>query len=229
MKISVIIPTLNEEYYIGRLLQQLVEYSSNEDFEVIVVDGGSTDETTKIVSEYAVKLFKATVSSRAHQMNLGASHAKNDVLYFVHADVQLPPSFLNDIEQTISQGYEAGCYRFRFYHKPNPLLHINDFFTRFPFKWCRGGDQTLFVKRDLFNSLGGFNEDYVIMEDYELLDRITPAYLFKVMPKSVGVSPRKYDKNGYLKVQLANLKAMTMYRKGLNPNLIKQYYQQALS
>lgn len=226
--ISVIIPTLNEEENIGRLLQFFDEHPRKSELEIIVVDGGSKDQTCSIAQSYPCHLLRSAKQSRASQMNLGATHAKGDVLYFVHADTLPPGSFVDDIYSAHLTGYKIGCYRFKFRNKPTPLLHINDFFTRLPFMWCRGGDQTLFVDNGLFSSLGGFNEDFVIMEDYELLERTKKYSKFIIMPKSVEVSSRKYEHNSYMKVQLTNLKAMKMYRNGVNPARIRNYYTNKL-
>ena len=230
MVISIIIPTLNEENYIGTLLTFLSSHPQKDQFEVIVVDGGSTDATVELARRFNHRTIQTKIASRAHQINEGAKLANGDVLYFVHADTQLIPSFVDDIKTAIQAGTNSGCYRFKFYKPKNPLLHINGYFTRFPFKWCRGGDQTLFIKKDLFESLGGFNEHYVIMEDYELLDRLEQQNVpFMVLPKSVKVSARKYEQNSYLKVQLANLKAMRMYKNGVSPIEIKNYYHATLN
>ena len=80
-------------------------------------------------------------------MNEAAAIAKGDVLYFVHADTIVTKSFYADIQKAIAEGFEMGCYRYKFDQYKNPLLYINSFFTRFPMLWCRGGDQTLFVKK----------------------------------------------------------------------------------
>lgn len=230
MFISVIIPTLNEESYIGDLLDFLTKHPQKNQFEVIVVDGQSDDQTAEIVKSYNVALHFANASSRALQMNTGAKHAVGDIFYFVHADVQLVSSFVDDILKAEEQGFNSGCFRFRFVKPSNPLLYINGFFTRFPFEWCRGGDQTLFITREAFDRVDGFDESYVIMEDYDLLSRLKKNSVpFKIIPKSVQVSSRKYEANSYLKVQMANLKAMKMYRKGFNPKEIKDFYMQALN
>lgn len=227
--ISVIIPTLNEEEHIGAILDFLKDHPLQDQFEVIVVDGNSTDRTLSIVNSYNVFPCSTEHCSRALQMNIGARHAKGDILYFVHADVKLIPSFVDDIIDAIRRGFVSGCYRFKFDHPRNPLLHINGFFTRFPFKWCRGGDQTLFISKEAFDEIGGFDERYVIMEDYDLLDRLEHKGMsFKVIPKSVKVSARKYLSNSYLKVQMTNLKAMKMYKRGVSPHAIKNFYAQAL-
>ncbi|MEO9484773.1 MAG: TIGR04283 family arsenosugar biosynthesis glycosyltransferase [Ekhidna sp.] len=229
MLISVIIPTLNEEERIGSLLKFLTSHPLKNRFEVIVVDGESEDKTAVIARTFDVPVYTSDPCSRALQMNKGAKEAKGDVLYFVHADVQLVPSFVNDIIEAVSKGFESGCYRFKFDNPSNPLLHINGFFTRFPFKWCRGGDQTLFITKEAFSRIDGFDERFVIMEDYNLLDRLGQEGLsFKVIAKSIKVSARKYETNSYLKVQAANLKAMKMYKKGESPDLIKKFYTSAL-
>lgn len=230
MFISIIIPTLNEEDYIGRLLSFLKGHSRNSAFEIIVVDGGSTDNTTSIVKEAGITPLTTKLSSRAHQMNEGAKNAQGQVLYFLHADTQPTESFVEDISHAVEKGVQSGCYRFKFDNPNNLLLHVNGFFTRFPFKWCRGGDQTLFIRKEIFDALEGFDEKYVIMEDYDILDRIDKSgFSFTVLPKSVRVSARKYNQNSYLKVQIANLRAMKMYRRGEDPSRIKAYYATALN
>ncbi|WP_421765526.1 TIGR04283 family arsenosugar biosynthesis glycosyltransferase [Ekhidna sp.] len=230
MFISIIIPTLNEEGHIGRLLHFLSTHPQKHDYEIIVVDGGSKDKTTSIVREFGLEPESTNMASRAHQMNVGAIQSKGKVLYFVHADTQPAESFVADIRSAIENGVESGCYRFKFDNPQNPLLHVNGFFTRFPFKWCRGGDQTLFIQKDTFDMLGGFDEKYVIMEDYDILDRIEREGIsFSVLPKSVKVSARKYHQNSYLKVQITNFKAMKMYRQGADPVRIKNYYTNALN
>lgn len=83
--------------------------------------------------------------------------------------------------------------------------------TRFDRIMCRGGDQTLFITRSLFDRLGGYKDDYMIMEDYDLIERIQDITDFKIIQKDVTVSSRKYHNNGYLKVQIANFVVFMMY------------------
>ncbi len=227
MRISVIIPTYFEENTISRLLDFLCQPIYRSQIEVIIVDGGSKDNTVAIARQYPVKLITAEKASRPHQMNLGAKHAMGEIFYFVHADVQLVSSFVEDIEQAL-QTCEAGCYRYVF-DSSHTLLKINAFFTRFPMMWCRGGDQTLFITRNLFEQLGGFDEYFEVMEDFDLIRRIKEHTRFHIIPKSVIVSARKYDHNSYLKVQWVNLKAFRMFKRGVTPIEIRKYYKQALN
>ena len=132
MLISIVIPTLNEEDYIGSLLGFLSNHPQKDQFEVIVVDGSSNDSTREIIQKYDCKELTVDKPSRAYQMNFGARHAKGEVLYFVHADTQPVSSFVDDIQGVMNLGVMSGCYRFKFDKPQNLLLHINGFFTRFP-------------------------------------------------------------------------------------------------
>jgi hypothetical protein len=157
-------------------------------------------------------------------MNYGAQQAQGDILYFVHADTVPPSSFPDDIADATSQGYESGCYRYKF-NIDHPLLNINAHCTRYDRLMCRGGDQTLFITRSLFNELGGFREDYMIMEDYDLIEKIQSCSPFKIIPKNATVSARKYDVNGYFQVNIANLIVFMMYFAGASQQTMVHAYK----
>lgn len=228
MKISVIIPTLNEQENIGSLVQHLLANGKNNVAEVIVVDGESTDNTIAIASSCGAKVIRTKKVSRAAQMNLGAEEASGDILYFVHADVKLIPTFAEDILQAIQEDYIAGCYRYQF-DSPKRILKINAHFTRFNRLFCRGGDQTLFILKDLFKALHGYDEYFVVMEDYDLIRRIQKKYAFKIIPKNILVSARKYDSNSWLRVQLANLIVFIMYILNTSPKKMQNLYKKMLN
>jgi rSAM/selenodomain-associated transferase 2 len=228
MKLSVIIPTYNEEENITHLLTRLFQSTQKEKLEIIIVDGCSTDKTKELVKQFKVEFFCANVQSRAAQMNFGAKKATGDVLYFVHADTLPPISFYEDIQKAIKNGNKAGCYRFKF-NSPNILLRLNAFMTRFPFLICRGGDQSLFVTKELFFSLGMYDEYYSIMEEYDLIQKIKSKEQFKVIQKDIIVSARKYRNNSYLRVQKANYTAFKMFKSGVHPDKIKAKYYNLLN
>lgn len=152
MKISVIIPTLNEQEYLGRLLDFLVQNNDPRLAEIIVVDGNSTDETYQIAREFGRKtsvpsqIVQMDKSSRTAQLQFGAKLAVGDLLYFVHADTLPPDTFLDDIEASINDGADLGSFRFRF-ESDRVVLKVNSWFTRFNTLSVRGGDQTVFVKK----------------------------------------------------------------------------------
>jgi rSAM/selenodomain-associated transferase 2 len=227
--ISVIIPTYNESDNIQKAVNQLI-VNAHQTIEIIISDSpNSIDDIEAISFPESVRVIKSKTPGRAAQMNEAAIMATGNVLYFVHADTLVNPDFETDIESMITNGLDLGCYRYRFDKYFTPLLYINSFFTRFNKIWCRGGDQTLFIKKEVFEKLGKFREDYKIMEDYEILLRAEGKYRFGIIPKEVIVSSRKYKLNGYLKVQLANLKVMRMFLKGTaSQDVMAATYQKLL-
>ncbi|MDF7820286.1 TIGR04283 family arsenosugar biosynthesis glycosyltransferase [Runella sp. MFBS21] len=227
--ISVIIPTLNEEKNIENLVQHLQKDEDSSIVEIIVVDGGSIDHTLAVALKAGAVAVRSPQKGRAAQMNFGAHMAKGNILYFIHADARPPLGFAQDILGAIQEGFQSGCYRFRF-DSPKTLLKINNYFTRFKLLAVRGGDQTLFITREWFDKLNGFDERYVIMEEYDLLRRLwrQNRSFFKVIPKNVLISARKYDNNSWLRVQIANLVAMTLFKLGTSPLKIAHIYKKML-
>lgn len=227
MTISIIIPTYNEQENISELITHLQQNAGNQQIEIIVVDGDSCDDTLKKAQSCGVTCIVSEKKGRAAQMNTGAKNASGKILYFVHADAIPPTTYVPDILSAIDQGYESGCYRFRF-DSDHPLLKINAFMTRFDRIMCRGGDQTLFITSTLFEKLNGYKNDFIIMEDYDLIERIQDSSSFKIIPKNVIVSSRKYHNNGYFKVQIANFIVFMMYFLNCSQETMLHTYKQLL-
>lgn len=228
MPISIIIPTHNEARTIAQVVADARLLGQDWVAEVIVVDGNSTDQTVSVARQAGATVLESPRLGRAAQMNLGAQHATGDVLYFVHADVRLHPDFGRDITAALASGCQAGRYRFKFDADLPWLLRLNSYATRFGGAASRGGDQTLFMTRTLFEQLNGFDERYVIMEDFDMIRRIEAVAAFVVIPKDVIVSARKYQQNGWLRVQLANLLAVTLFACHVPPTRIAKTYKTLL-
>ena len=211
--LSVIIPTYNEAGNIAKLINYLLINSKKEEIEIIIVDGGSVDLTLQEAKNAGVIAMLSPRKGRAAQMNYGASIAKGEVLYFIHADTFPPASFVDDINEAISKGYSLGRYRTKFDSK-KISLKFNAFFTRFDLFMCYGGDQTLFIRKELFETIVGFNEAMLIMEDYEIVTRARQQAKYKIIQKGALVSARKYDTNSWFTVQKANYTIVQMYKKG---------------
>ena len=226
-KISIIIPVYNEEKNIQKLLPRLLAATKSISHEIIVVDGGSTDRTADRATALGATVLRSPKKGRAHQMNHGYENSTGDILYFVHADTLPPLSFVEDIRAALAEGYPLGCYRFEF-DSPRKILKINAYFTRFDKMWCRGGDQTLYVTRTLFKELKGYCSKHYIMEEYDFIARARKQHPFKIMAKAVLVSARKYEDNGYLKVQFANLIVFNMYRLGFSQEKMVNFYRSML-
>lgn len=228
LQISIIIPTLNEEETIGIMVRHLLKCKTTAFLELLVIDAGSQDDTVQIAKKEGATVLKSPQPGRAAQMNYGAKIAKGNLLYFVHADNIPPDCYMTEVEKAVKEGYPMGCFRFKF-DSNHPLLKINTFFNRFNKLWCRGGDQTLFITREIFDHLGGYPDGFIIMEEYELLQSAFAAKIpFKIIPKFVLGSARKYETNSYLRVQIANFIVFRMYKKGASQEDLARTYKRLL-
>lgn len=229
MQYAVIIPTYNEAEHIGSLLAYLQSIAPRDRTEILVIDGGSQDDTVSIAERYdGVRVLDSPQKGRAAQMNYGVAQSTAPILQFVHADTRPPRTNFEDIARTIEAGYDAGCFSYQF-DSPSLLLRINALFTRLDRLWCRGGDQAIFCTRATFEALGGYRTDFLIMEEYDWLERLYAAqYRFKVVRNDCLVSARKYAHNSYWRVQMANLKVFRMYRRGASQEAMVAAYRAAL-
>lgn len=228
MVLSIIIPTYNESLVIQKLILHLQQNLIGKDHEIIISDGGSTDETTSIAQSLGVKVVQSPRKGRAGQMNFGAKLALGSVLFFVHADCMPTPNFFEDIEKAIESHFDCGSFRTRF-DNPKFLLKINSFFTRFNYLFFRGGDQGIFVTKKAWIQVGTYKEDMMIMEDYDYIARLWFSANFKLIPKATLISARKYDDNTWLTVQLANLKIVSMYKQGASQMAMVTKYNELLN
>jgi len=226
--ISIIIPVLNEAKNIEALLTYLdLNSSSKLISEILVVDGGSTDGSQEIVSEFSKTHPKVKVlnspKGRAKQMNLGAVQSKGTALYFLHADSIPPKNFDQYILDAFHKGAKAGCFKMKF-DSSHWWLQLAGWFTQFNWKSCRGGDQSLFVEKTAFDDLGGFNEDFVIYEDNDLIYKLYEHYEFKVLPYWLTTSSRRYLDNGIWSLQFHFWMIHLKKFFGATPKKLEAYY-----
>ena len=230
MKISIIIPILNESENIGNLLGYLIENSNPKNIrEILVVDGGSTDGSQEIVSNliqsknlYHLILINSP-KGRAIQMNTGAEKATGEILYFLHADSYPPKNYDQLIINEAKNGFLAGCFRMKF-DSNHPVLKFSQWFTRFNYKSCRGGDQSLYILKYVFKELKGYDENYLIYEDCEFINRIYDNVPFKVIPETITTSSRRYNINGTWKLQYHFTVIHLKKWLGASPEKLSSYY-----
>jgi rSAM/selenodomain-associated transferase 2 len=226
MKISIIIPVFNEAFHIAKILDYLIQVKNQEfTHEIIVVDGGSTDATLEILKKYpSIKVINSQ-KGRAIQMNYGAKYASSQILYFLHCDTFPPQNFDFEIVNHVKKGSLSGCFKMKF-DSNHIVLKLSQWFTQFNFKYCRGGDQSLFVEKNLFEKLNGFNEGLNIYEDNELIFRLYKASKFVVIQQFVTTSSRKYKANGIWKLQFHFFVIHLMcFLNFFNQNQVESYYQ----
>ena len=205
IKISIIIPILNEEKNIISLLEHLEQNSSkNNDFELLIVDGGSTDGSIIKIENYVKNHHHiALISSergRAKQMNRGRLQANGAILYFLHADSYPPKNFDQYLIDEVKKENLAGCFKMKFNH-PHWWLKLASWFTQFNWSACRGGDQSQYITATLFDEIGGFNEDYIIYEDQILIKELYKRNQFTVIQKWICTSARLYERKGIWNLQ----------------------------
>lgn len=231
--LSIVIPTHNEKENIEGLFKilskQLKQHPSLQVEVLAILSGGNSDGTEHLQTTGPFHIVKCPGKGRAVQMNMGAQLAKGSILAFLHADSIPPNGFLNNIFETITDGFGAGLFSYRF-DKSGPLLKINEFFTAKDGLFTGAGDQCLFITKANFEILGGFNEDQVIMEDFEFWDKIKKNKItYKIVNNNLVVSARKYDYNSYLRVNFTNLVLFVMYKIGFTPEKIKTTHNTMLN
>ena len=219
MKISVIIPTLNEAENV--LSSLLSVHNQHGELEAIVVDGGSSDSTVEKARTHA--LVVSSDRGRAVQMNAGAHRASGEVLLFLHADSILHPSALIHLRDALKDSrVVGGTFSLRF-DVDNPILRFYAFFTRFKFRYFHYGDQGIFVRRAVFEELGGFKEA-PIMEDIDFLQRLRRMGLVELVRIPVTTSARRFIERGLIRQQLLNCALVILYSLGARPETLARWY-----
>ena len=231
MLISCIVPVLNERYELPAVLRLLSSAAQNSgaEVELIVVDGGSVDGSAEIAAAWPGVELVCCQPLRAAQMNTGAAVAKGEVLYFVHADTRPPLSCFSDIVAAVRAGKQLGGYPFCF-DSPSQVLRFNSWMTNFNVIFTRGGDQSIFLERELFDAVGGFRESMTVMEEYSLLrDLHDHGVRYHLLGGGrTLVSARKYEGRSWVRVQVANICAMTMWRLNRPAGEIRHVYARVL-
>ncbi|MAZ37868.1 TIGR04283 family arsenosugar biosynthesis glycosyltransferase [Salibacteraceae bacterium] len=201
MKLSIIIPCLNEAELLPALLSR-IKITSTTNYEIIVVDANSTDKTADIALEHNALLIQSSIARRSIQMDMGAKVATGDVLFFIHADSIPPQNFLEDIKTAVTTGYKFGCFRLKFMPS-NGFLKFFEIFVGIPWLICRGGDQGLFITANFYKAVGGFTTSLHIMEDIDIIRKGVRKSKFAILQSRMKTSSRDYIKYGHFRLQFA--------------------------
>jgi rSAM/selenodomain-associated transferase 2 len=220
MQLSIIIPTLNEATHIAGAIASA---RALEPTEIIVVDGGSTDDTLAVARGADQVLTAAR--GRASQQNIGAAASQGDVLLFLHADCQLETGGLDQISTALAdphcvggcfrQRIDAAGFRLRWLERGNALRVL---------LWGLAyGDQGIFVRRDVFDRLGGF-PPLALMEDLFFMKRLRREGMVALLAGPLHVSARRWERQGVFRQTTRNWCLTALAHCGVSPNRLARFY-----
>ena len=214
MRVSVVIPALDEEGCIAAAIRSAVESGA---VEVLVADGGSLDATREVAEKAGAVVVEAT-RGRARQMNAGAARATGEALLFLHADTLLPPQAAALVRAALEDpGVSLGAFS---YHpaasglfgltlRTGARLRLR--LTGHPY-----GDQGLFVRRETFRAVGGF-ADLPVMEDWEIVSRLRRLGRVVILREPALTSAKSFEDNGLLRSTIVNAAVIAGFRLGVDP------------
>lgn len=216
-----IIPTLNEESFIGALLSLLRKCP--EVHEIIVCDGGSRDGTKDEVMRYDDVVWVNASKGRASQMNAGADVASGNILLFLHADSICNSEGIGRIKTTLSDELSAGSFYLNF-DVQGFWYNLYSAISKCSWTIFTYGDQGLFIRKSFFDRIGGFR-NIPIMEDIDMIRRIKQKGVFKKIDFPITTRARRFKKHGVVLQQLKNTILVLLYYFGVSPKWLSRFYR----
>lgn len=226
--ISVIIPAYNEEKTIASTINYVYANAPYKRLleEVIVVDGGSTDETIAEAEKTNATVLISPRKGRAAQLNYGAKKASGKILYFLQPHALPPQNFISEIAKASSKGYAGGTFSLKFDYK-HWLLNTLSWLTNNA-SWVYLSDQSLFVSKELFDKSGGFREDHLVMAHQEMIRRMKRYTNFIVMKDSIMASARRYLRYGIFKTGFTQSLVYLLHKLGYPQYIMTKLYRMFL-
>lgn len=216
-------PTLDEAANLERLLPDLRDHCR--EAEVIVVDGGSADGTRDVAARFSQVALVTSPRGRARQMNAGARHARGDTLLFLHADTRLPGGAPAAIAGALEDARVVGGRFDVGFDNPRAVFRMIAFFMNVRSRWSgiSTGDQAIFVRRDVFEAMGGY-PDIVLMEDIEFCRRLKRRGKLAALRTRVTTSARKWEREGAFRTMALMWGLRFLYLVGVSPDRLHGWY-----
>jgi len=220
-RVAVIVPVMNEADRLPCLLRS--SRTLGED-EIIFVDGGSTDETQILLENAGVQWVRSE-RGRATQMNVGAFKSKSEIILFLHSDTGLSSSHIGDVKNLMRDlSIVGGRFDVQLSGR-HPAFRVIEFFINWRSRLTKisTGDQAMFVRRDVFEKLGGF-PDQPLMEDVEFSRRLKKEGRIACSHQKVMTSSRRWEKHGIARTVLLMWWLRFRYWLGADPEALKCHY-----
>ena len=221
--ISIVIPVLGETTVLATLLDVLRSLD-DDPLEIIVVDGTNEPGVTECCRNHAC-IHLNTRSGRAHQMHAGALQSSGNVIWFLHADTRPSADSIEAIRRAVRAGAVGGYFRFRFTGNPawykSLIASLINFRCRFGVPY---GDQGLFIRKTTYLQTGGF-PDIALFEEVTLVRAARASGRFVRLDGSIGVSPRHWERDGWIRRTVGNRLLVFGFMLGLSPNRLARFYR----
>ena len=225
MKIAIVVPVFNEALVLPRLIGELtaLRKAANPDFELVFVDGGSTDNTVALIENAGLHVIDSP-KGRAWQMNTGAIETTADILLFLHADTQLPANALTAIAYSLVGDICWGRFDVRIAGKAWMLAVVSSMMNwRSRMTGIATGDQAMFMTRAAFKTIGGLPEQ-VLMEDIEASKRLCQLSRPACIATPVITSGRRWENRGVWKTIFLMWRLRWAYWRGQSPQKLAELY-----
>jgi rSAM/selenodomain-associated transferase 2 len=219
--IAVVIPVLGDAAELDALLGQI---EVQQPAEMVVVTGSADTDVAAVCARHACECLQ-TAANRGAQLDAGAHRVKAAVLWFVHADAQVPADALAVIAAAVRGGAESGCFRCAFQGAPTWYKRALARLVALRIR-CGGrgyGDQGIFIRRDVYAALGGFSK-WPLFEEVRLVRRLRARGTFRVLPRALAVATRRWERDGWVRRTLHNRWLALRFALGGRPEALAKRY-----
>jgi rSAM/selenodomain-associated transferase 2 len=222
MRVSIIVPTLNEQTRISTTLRKLLQLAGGK--EIAVVDGGSKDRTLELARAEGVRTINAP-RGRGPQMHAGVMETTGDVLWFVHADTIPPSEALEDIRTALADPeVVGGNFGLLFGGPSRAARQLTAIYPSLQRLGLCYGDSGMFVRREVYEKIGGFRP-LPLFEDLDLLRRLRRAGRFVHLPQRMVTSSRRFENENFIVVWLQWTALQVLYWCGISPHILARWYR----